>query len=468
MDVSNHARTQPLVFLAIVSIVLLSGCARLNSIHRSQPLPSDRGHILSIDAKQRNVLSAPHPLPRDGNANTISYAIRFCSEPPPDVFTATASTLGLRAATGTEKTRQDIRAELQQTISENAATIERTQTINILREAMYRNCERYLSGAITEQEFIVQAARDQRAMVHVLAIEQLAGTSKAQSTALTTLAKAASSGVTADAIQSLDKAESNAQKTRATAEKARADAVGATPTGACETGIDAYKGSSATPDQITAKKAACNAAEKAESDAKHAASHYATLKNAIDRQTQISSEASGTLSSAAMSAQAASQTTSDAIVRIVQLNNDFNEMEMTCVVLLRNIDKYANKPRLTTGDDQFFNKCIELLSKIIERDKSELDLEISRAKEQTTAIQSRTNEMLDEIKADAEKVWDAIRNDSVVDDSKLTALENEANISLPSGPKNKLLQAKSFEEFQNAFGGLIFKYQKKLGEAASN
>jgi chaperonin cofactor prefoldin len=333
---------------------------------------------------------------------------------------------------------------------------------------MYRNCERYLSGAITEQEFIVQAARDQRAMVHVLAIEQLAGTSKAQSTALTTLAKAASSGVTADAIQSLDKAESNAQKTRATAEKARADAVGATPTGACETGIDAYKGSSATPDQITAKKAACNAAEKAESDAKHAASHYATLKNAIDRQTQISSEASGTLSSAAMSAQAASQTTSDAIVRIVQLNNDFNEMEMTCVVLLRNIDKYANKPRLTTGDDQFFNKCIELLSKIIERDKSELDLEISRAKEQTTAIQSRTNEMLDEIKADAEKVWDAIRNDSVVDDSKLTALENEANISLPSGPKNKLLQAKSFEEFQNAFGGLIFKYQKKLGEAASN
>jgi hypothetical protein len=31
-----------------------------------------------------------------------------------------------------------------------------------------------------------------------------------------------------------------------------------------------------------------------------------------------------------------------------------------------------------------------------------------------------------------------------------------------------LLQAKSFEEFQNAFGGLIFKYQKKLGEAASN
>ena len=58
-------------------------------------------------------------------------------------------------------------------IAQSGATIERTQTVNLLRESLYRTCERYLSGAISKPTLIVQAARDQRAMVTVLAIEQL-------------------------------------------------------------------------------------------------------------------------------------------------------------------------------------------------------------------------------------------------------------------------------------------------------
>jgi hypothetical protein len=40
---------------------------------------------------------------------------------------------------------------------------------------MYRTCERYLSGAITPDQFAIQAIRDQRMIVSVLAIEQLTG-----------------------------------------------------------------------------------------------------------------------------------------------------------------------------------------------------------------------------------------------------------------------------------------------------
>jgi hypothetical protein len=472
MDVRQCASSRLAALFIMLFIAAPSGCARLSSIHRSESVPSDKGHILSIDAKQRNVLSAPHPL----NAN--ARIIRFCSEPPPDVFTAIASTLGLKAAMGTEQARQDISAELQQTISENAATIERTQTVNILREAMFRNCERYLSGAISDQEFIVQAARDQRAMVHVLAIEQLSGASKAQATALTTLAKAASSGVTADSIQSLDKAQGNVQKTRAAADKARTDATAATPTGACVAGDDAYKDSGATADQITAKKTACAAANKADGDAKQAADHYATVKDAVERQSQLSSEASGSISSVTLSAQAASQTTANAITQIVALNDDFNEMEMTCVVLFRNLDKYASTPgvaaRMTNGNDAYLNKCLELLSAVIEKEKAaaareqaQLLLEKARAEQETQAIESRAKDIIEAAAPDAQKVWNAVGGASGVTLDALSALEKKAGVTIPAGPKAKLLQSRSVADFSRTFAGLNTKMRTALAKAAT-
>jgi hypothetical protein len=52
-------------------------------------------------------------------------------------------------------------------------SIERLQAIRMLRESLYRTCERYLSGAIDRASLAIQAERDFRALTAILAIEAL-------------------------------------------------------------------------------------------------------------------------------------------------------------------------------------------------------------------------------------------------------------------------------------------------------
>ncbi|HWW57114.1 MAG TPA: hypothetical protein VN047_09505 [Sphingopyxis sp.] len=78
---------------------------------------------------------------------------------------------------GIENSPKSVSAALQAAFSsaETGATIARTQTVTMLREMMFRTCERYLSGAISRDELPIVAVRDQRVMVSILAIEQLTG-----------------------------------------------------------------------------------------------------------------------------------------------------------------------------------------------------------------------------------------------------------------------------------------------------
>lgn len=100
-----------------------------------------------------------------------------------------------------------------------------------MREAMYRNCERYLSGAITAEEFIVQSARDQQLIVQVLAVEQITGVARAQSTALTTVAKAAAGRISDTSINILSEAKKDFDSKRAVREKTFTEAIALPPTG---------------------------------------------------------------------------------------------------------------------------------------------------------------------------------------------------------------------------------------------
>ena len=145
--------------LLILLVAFLPACARLNSIHRTTSVPEGKAHILSIDAKQRVVLSNPSLDPAEDSKDHFR---RFCAEPPPDVFTAIASSFGANASYAVGAADQQAALQLSSAMNENASSIERSQTVNILREMMYRNCERYMNNAITTDEFIVQAARDQR------------------------------------------------------------------------------------------------------------------------------------------------------------------------------------------------------------------------------------------------------------------------------------------------------------------
>ncbi|MBX3724476.1 MAG: hypothetical protein KF823_00985 [Xanthomonadales bacterium] len=325
--------------LMAVVCLLLSGCARLTSIHRTANLPGDKPHAISVDAKQRMVLTQPW-------SNQHGTVLRICAEPPPDAFTALATSVGAEASVSGEASA-DIAAKLATSLSENAATIERSQTINVLREFMYRNCERYLSGAIDSDEFVVQAARDQQLIVQVLAIEQLTGASRAQAAVLTTMAQAAASGVSDASLEILAAARSGLEAAQATSDKALVDANGLPPVGHCPAlPIDpAAPPAGVTAAQATAKNDACAAAKVTQARTSEAQAHLAVVQDAVARQADVGSMAAGQMSSAARDASQASSSLARHVVDIVKQNHVFDEIVMACVVQLRrgNVSRHCEE-----------------------------------------------------------------------------------------------------------------------------
>ncbi|MEP7006935.1 MAG: hypothetical protein ABI810_13200 [Sphingomonas bacterium] len=157
---------------------ILAGCAETTSIYHNRAMRP--GTAITTDAYQRSVFVTQEPdenVPRQAGLSKPTQ-IRLCAEAAPDTFSALSASL---AAEGDVVKKN---ASIAAAINQSGATIERTQTINLLRESMYRTCERYLSGAISKETLIVQAARDQRSMVAVLAIEQLTHVARPDSTVL--------------------------------------------------------------------------------------------------------------------------------------------------------------------------------------------------------------------------------------------------------------------------------------------
>lgn len=199
-------------FACVVGILVssfLSGCAAVNSIHWSFPGAGD-SQVLTTDAKQRHLI-----LTNDASAGP-GEKIRVCAEASPDVFSALSSSLSGGLGIGSP----DRKAEAASALAETVATIERTQTINLLRESMYRTCERWLSGALSKPEFLALAARDHRSMIAILAIEQLTGVVKPPSTVISGPATRAVLAQTELLVKVLD----GYRAERIVAEKAEAEA----------------------------------------------------------------------------------------------------------------------------------------------------------------------------------------------------------------------------------------------------
>lgn len=214
--------------IVVVFVALsLGACARLNSIHRVSKADAlaNQATVVTVDAKQRHLLIAP-------NIDTdVEAKFRICAEASPDVFSAYASSLGVDIGIGAT----DRNAKLANSIAETAATLERTQTVNLLRESMYRTCERFLSGALSKEQFVVQAARDQRSMVAVLAIEQLTGVMRPKATIISgpaTSAALVDGEEAAKLIARFSDEEGAAKKSVTSAETAFASAK---KTGKCDT-----------------------------------------------------------------------------------------------------------------------------------------------------------------------------------------------------------------------------------------
>ncbi len=178
--------------IIITSITLLGGCADLTHFNDKETIETN--DAVFIDAKQRAVFNVTKSTFDKSGAKKVEWS-GICAEPAPDAISSLAATLGVDLNVADKGT-----LGLSQSLSEAVGNIGiRTAAIQALRDMMYRNCEAYALGAISDMGIETLQRRFQSTMVAILAIEQLTGAVKAPSVVLTGTSSAGSS----DAIMKL-------------------------------------------------------------------------------------------------------------------------------------------------------------------------------------------------------------------------------------------------------------------------
>ena len=159
--------------LAMVTIGL-QGCAYLTTYQKNVGEPTTG---VAMDAKQRLLLVNDVPG-RNGGPKVR----RMCAEPSPDALSALGASVGASIISDVGATKQ-----LAAALGESTASIGlRTTSIQLMRDAMYRACDAYLSGGIDDGYYASLQAHSQTLIVGLLAIEQLTGAVQAQQVKLTT------------------------------------------------------------------------------------------------------------------------------------------------------------------------------------------------------------------------------------------------------------------------------------------
>jgi hypothetical protein len=184
------------VVVACLLFLSLGGCA--NYIFRSFDI--DSGESLSLDAKQRLVL-ATYKGGKSGNRKIV------CAEPSPDAFSASSASAAASTAftfptllpgggQGTTSGSGGIAAAT----SESAASIGlRTQTIQLLRDGLYRACEAYMNGAIDQHQYNIILLNIDKLMVTLLGIDAIGGTPKAPAVSIVAAAPHVNTGASSGA-----------------------------------------------------------------------------------------------------------------------------------------------------------------------------------------------------------------------------------------------------------------------------
>jgi hypothetical protein len=146
--------------------LLLGGCANLATIDRTHDLPvGGSGRAIHLDAQQRLLIFKDD---------------QFCAEPAPDALNAYASAAGL----GVSVVGQGAGSATQAFQNAAASIGLRTQSITLMRDLLYRLCEAYNNGDMSEAQVAAAIARSQDLTAVVLAIEQLTGAVAAQQVVL--------------------------------------------------------------------------------------------------------------------------------------------------------------------------------------------------------------------------------------------------------------------------------------------
>lgn len=178
----------PNALAAIAVACVLSGCQA--GIFREWDM--DGGTSVSLDASQRLVFVT------DKGGRSRDRRI-VCAEPSPDSITSLAATFAASGSANDNTSRpligedgrpvlgadgkpvivsdnRDAKAALAATYAQNAAYVGmRTQTIQLLRDGLFRACEAYMNGAIDEVQYNMLLVNMPKTMAALVAMDGLTG-----------------------------------------------------------------------------------------------------------------------------------------------------------------------------------------------------------------------------------------------------------------------------------------------------
>jgi len=431
------------ITLLLVIAVMMSACsANYKSIYRHKAV-TDSSSITSFDSKQRAVIST-----------TRDDVRHFCSEPSPDVFSVIAQALSAGGVFGKSAKPASIEAAF------------RTQTINMLRELMFRTCERHLNGAYTSLEMSVQAIRDQRLMVSILAIEQITGAVTPRPVIIGAIGSS-SAGSGGSAIVRLDdalKAKKAAEESHNRAEKAFNEMNG--EEGECDTISETVEKDEALTEEQKTKQPNCNEARTTLASAKKVLSentdHYSDLKrlasvSGVAASAYVRSSTSGGLD------RAHAGTIVDvagSVKEIVQLNFDRDtEVTIFCFKALTGseLDKIEESARIS-----LHNSCLGYLQERVNLEQQRVLLEEQRVEEE---IQDSRERMATESRRQFERQWPKLEpllsgNDKI---KFIDALRRKLIVPLKS-KADCFMKAESKEGYFLCFDDLPFSLRRSLSE----
>lgn len=195
--------TIPLVAAGIIAV---SACANFNTIDRTTRLPTNQdtyGKAVHLDIQQRLLI-----------VNEFGH---YCSEPSPDALAAFAAAFGLGASSPAQGA-----LSVAGSGQSSAASIGlRTQSITLMRDALFRMCEAYANGAVGSAQIAALLSRSQDLTAVILAVEQLTGAVVANQAALTGGTAADASAVSLATTDMLEAAIANEERAQTRLDQAQ-------------------------------------------------------------------------------------------------------------------------------------------------------------------------------------------------------------------------------------------------------
>lgn len=148
------------VVLGLLVLFFISGCT--SDIYRQFNIDQSPPTSLSLDAKQRVVLVTG----KGGMANNSRI---ICAEPSPDIA-ASLQASGSLAGSGNGEALIKLDTQSVETLTR---LTKRNSTIQLLRDALYRACEAYMNGAISNIDYRDVLIMYDDMVITLLSIEEI-------------------------------------------------------------------------------------------------------------------------------------------------------------------------------------------------------------------------------------------------------------------------------------------------------